>query len=377
MLPSQYGPSAHGHSVAGRVVELDSLRGIAAATVVIHHLWAISHFHEAPWYLTPLTAGHEAVILFFVLSGYVLSLPFWAGKQTKYSIYFVRRVFRIYVPFVMALILSAIGCSLFYRIHLPLTGFYLKTWQEPVSVTLFLEQLLMPDDPILNGAIWTLRYEMELSLLFPFVCLFLSRRRYLPLFLLIAMRVSQSWLSHTHFFSASSATVSTLLSFIYYAPFFVVGAILAREREVLLRLVFLLNKYILYALVLAALLLYYHRPLFHLTTPKSELLTLLGASMLIIFVQDPRAGLGLTNPVCQYLGRISYSMYLVHYIVLFALFDLAYTHVSLPLLSCLCLAGTVVASHFFCIGVEEPALRIGKFLSKRLPDTRHQSISIA
>ena len=367
MSPSQIGPSAHGHFASGRVVQLDSLRGIAAATVVVHHLWAMSHSERTPWYLVPFTAGHEAVILFFVLSGYVLSLPFWEGRQSRYSVYLVRRICRIYAPFVLTLLLSAFGCSLFYKTHLPLTEFYLKTWQDPVSVISFVGQLSMPDRPVLNGAIWTLRYEMELSFVFPLVCWLLSRSRYLPFVVLAVMRFAQSWLSHTQVISRSGPVTSFLSGFLYYAPFFICGGILARERMLLLRLVVAVRRRVLYVLLAGALLLYFNQMVVSLSAPQSEILTLLGALMLMMFVQDPRTGLGMTNGVCQYLGRVSYSMYLVHYIVLFALFDLLYWYVSLPLLACLCLAGTVGVAHVFCIGVEEPALRLGKYLSRRLP----------
>jgi len=366
MLPSQFGPAAHGHSAAGRVVELDSLRGVAAATVVVHHLWGISSNTPPAWYFVPITSGQEAVILFFVLSGYVLSLPVWTGRQSSYPIYLVRRIFRIYVPFVAALILSAIGCTVFYKTHLQLTDFYMKTWQDPVTLRDFLHQLTMPDIPTLNGAMWSLRYEMELSILFPFICWFLARSRYLPFVLLPAIRLLQMWIAHRTF-TAFHAELTILSDFLYYSLFFIAGALLARERAILLRFTFLLKAPVLYLSVVVALLLYYHRMFLHLSTPQGELLTLIGSLILLVAVQDPRASLGMNNAVCQYLGRISYSMYLIHYVVLFALFDLAYGRIPFPLLICLCLVATLAVSHLFCISVEEPSLRLGKYLSKRLP----------
>jgi peptidoglycan/LPS O-acetylase OafA/YrhL len=85
-----------------RFVELDALRGVAACTVVLHHL-AQAYSFESPWYLRPLVAGHEAVILFFTLSGFVLSLPFWnRGSNGPYGQYLIRRFFRIYVRCTLA-----------------------------------------------------------------------------------------------------------------------------------------------------------------------------------------------------------------------------------------------------------------------------------
>ena len=53
---------------------LDSLRGIAALMVIFHHFWEMNHPSDdrlRPWLF--FCAGHEAVIFFFVLSGFVLS----------------------------------------------------------------------------------------------------------------------------------------------------------------------------------------------------------------------------------------------------------------------------------------------------------------
>ncbi len=60
-----------------RILAFDSLRGLAAVVVVFCHFRLA--FTNAPpaWFIWPLFAGHQAVTVFFVLSGYVLSLPYW------------------------------------------------------------------------------------------------------------------------------------------------------------------------------------------------------------------------------------------------------------------------------------------------------------
>jgi hypothetical protein len=80
---------------SGRLPSLDGLRGVAALIVVVHHTLltvpslSVAYFLDGPaavrgskaWWLswTPLHliwAGGEAVIVFFVLSGFVLALPY-------------------------------------------------------------------------------------------------------------------------------------------------------------------------------------------------------------------------------------------------------------------------------------------------------------
>src|ERR1700722_675999 len=329
MAPAPLRPVAPAQAIKGRVTELDALRGIAAVTVVCAHWWGICQFHPPPWIFRPLITGREAVILFFVLSGYVLSLPIWSGRQLPYPEYIIRRTFRIYIPFVAALALSAICCRIFYGTHLPLTSFYQKTWQTPLSATLFARELLMPPNSVLNGAIWSLRYEMEVSILFPFLCVFLLRSgRYSWVVLCILLRAVDWSLVHGHFGGPNLAAIN-LAWFFYFSIFFIIGATLASERTTLARLLSRTPKPALAAFLLLALALYCNTMFVHASVPSSDFFTMLGVSAIIILVQDPRLKLGLNSAIPQYLGRISYSMYLVHYTVLFALFDLAYSKIHI------------------------------------------------
>jgi len=76
---------------AGRITELDAVRGFAAVTVVVgHSLTVFPNFDDATRgksglalvnavKYSPLAlvqSGDAAVILFFILSGFVLALPF-------------------------------------------------------------------------------------------------------------------------------------------------------------------------------------------------------------------------------------------------------------------------------------------------------------
>jgi peptidoglycan/LPS O-acetylase OafA/YrhL len=80
--------------------ELDSLRGIAGVTMMLFHfhfLWEESphsSWQESLFMLPSLKfviAGHAAVVLFFLLSGFVLALPVIHGRQALWG-YLVKRV---------------------------------------------------------------------------------------------------------------------------------------------------------------------------------------------------------------------------------------------------------------------------------------------
>ena len=95
-----------------RYEELDSLRGIAALIVLFCHLLfifpSIGDNLNAKFgiVLSILWDGHSAVIIFFVLSGFVLSLPFYKDNKPNYIRYLIKRICRIYVPYISVIIIA-------------------------------------------------------------------------------------------------------------------------------------------------------------------------------------------------------------------------------------------------------------------------------
>lgn len=105
-----------------RLYQLDALRGIAAFSVLLSHafltfpvVWDTTTPSGEPWYLqlamfSPLRvfwAGHEAVIFFFILSGFVLALPYYDNRESQpYKLYLAKRVLRIYTPYLAAVLLA-------------------------------------------------------------------------------------------------------------------------------------------------------------------------------------------------------------------------------------------------------------------------------
>src|SRR5258708_1027684 len=116
------GAGSRGAGQGARVDQLDSLRGLAAVNVMASHLLlcvplifagvhdrdGANRFTYAILY-TPLhlfIAANEAVILFFILSGFVLSLPFFSPQAPSYRELAIRRVCRIYLPCLASLAIA-------------------------------------------------------------------------------------------------------------------------------------------------------------------------------------------------------------------------------------------------------------------------------
>jgi peptidoglycan/LPS O-acetylase OafA/YrhL len=129
---------------------LDLVRFTAAVMVVLYHSWA-EIFPGMPF----KWPGHEAVVVFFVLSGYVISHAAKAPGTTL-STYVIHRFARI-VPVAYGALLLAL-CICLWQPGLNKDG---DTWLRTLMNMFFLAQsgLLAMEAP-LNPPFWSLNYEV-------------------------------------------------------------------------------------------------------------------------------------------------------------------------------------------------------------------------
>jgi peptidoglycan/LPS O-acetylase OafA/YrhL len=103
-----------GNASHPRYRQLDSLRGLGAVSVFFAHfiglkisLPLLHTIQQSPFGI--LFNGTAALMLFFVLSGFVLSLPFVdSGKPLKLTSFYIKRVFRIYPAYIFAVIFAVL-----------------------------------------------------------------------------------------------------------------------------------------------------------------------------------------------------------------------------------------------------------------------------
>ena len=208
-----------------RYRQLDALRGIAAIVVVIGHMATfVNVYGNTGLFRTPLSpyiTGQAAVILFFVLSGFVLAVPFLTGSNQSYFPYVARRMCRLYLPAAVAVLTSIALLSLLHMLVAVFpSGGEPSTWNEPLSFRLLMSDLLMIGFPFggvrLNPPTWSLIVEIRASLLFPFLMLLGLRLRWLGLFLMIAVALAsarvRTGLGDTSPIGATSALGSVLLT---------------------------------------------------------------------------------------------------------------------------------------------------------------------
>ncbi len=172
-------------TVRGRVVGLDGLRGIAALYVAAFHCW-LSIFRGFPKNFGPgwlgwLMYGHLAVVFFLALSGFSLSLtPAGRGWRLGGLLrYAQRRAWRILPPYWAAVVFSLlVAWFVVPQFHVGP-----PTLRSVVVFPLLLQDFIPARSP--NGAFWSIAVEAELYVAFPL--LLLIRRRAGALVLLVAV----------------------------------------------------------------------------------------------------------------------------------------------------------------------------------------------
>jgi peptidoglycan/LPS O-acetylase OafA/YrhL len=364
-----------------RFYELDSLRGVAALTVVLHHfsrLCSAGFIHlliRTP--LRLLIAGHQAVILFFLLSGFVLTLPYKKKTGLSYGPFLLKRVCRIYLPYLGALTL-AILCDLSFPGHGPYDNYWINyTWSEPVTAHLVIQHVLFLgsyDWQQFNTAFWSLVYEMRISLVFPFIAVAVLRLQSRWLIVCAAVLSLASFpaarlLSAVLHLGNLDSAINTTRT-LHYAAFFIIGSVLAKHLHAVNRWYARLKPSYAAALALVSLALYGFSDASSLTQRLSipgdlfDWPVAAGAVMLIVFAMNSRPFHSfLTSHTIHYLGERSYSLYLIHGTILFALIHTLMGRVRMDVLFLIYIAITLIVTEIFYRLIEHPSMLLGRRLT--------------
>jgi peptidoglycan/LPS O-acetylase OafA/YrhL len=309
---------------------------------------------------------------FFILSGFVLSLPFLSGHPQSYCTFVTRRFCRIYLPYVAALFIamgvrSAVGVE---PLH-DAAPWFAAFWSAPPTLGTVAGYLAMTGFSYhtnIDFVVWSLIHEMRISLIFP------------PL--LAATSHSRLWLRLLAFFAFSFAcgwwavrigqgsviqlSMQTMLQTGSYIWFFVVGIELARHRRVIAAWVASRSRISVGALFSLAACLYCARYLFPALgpTPESDFIIGMGAAgFIVLALGRARFDRWLTWAPFLFLGEVSYSLYLFHPIVLLA-FVYSLHNVLSPTIILIAIApASILAAWGARRLIEEPTIRLGRFLT--------------
>ncbi len=365
-----------------RFIELDALRGLAALLVVLHHLrllWetdAESTSRGLRRLLSSLNpAGNASVILFFVLSGFVLSLPAISGRPQSYLTFVIRRVFRIYVPYLVALATAVAGA---YWLHGIITGsvWFHAMWSEPVDWRLVLQHVLFIgayNTAQFDNPIWSLVHEMRISLIFPLLCAVVLRLKSKWSFAVgLAMSAFAGLLQKPPLMVEWPTAVT-----VHYAGLFVFGITLARERNYLGawflrrpgRFIAVLIGLTMPFLALLWLDSYGSSKSIETVLPHASnyirdwIIALCAGGLMIVSISSAACKRVLSWAPIHFLGEVSYSLYLWHVIVLLYCVHLLYGKIPLPAILLLVLVLSLAVSWCSYHWIEKPSMELGRKLS--------------
>lgn len=178
------------HREKAHVLPLDSIRGIAATSVVIHHLLLMPTFlaafpHNAWINCSFFRSAWLLVDLFFVLSGIVMSLSYVDGDFERFSLreFMVRRLARVYPLHIVMLLANLLFRLL--RISLVVAGIVVAAptaFEVNNAYSFLLNVLLLHSMGFIdylswNAPSWSISVEFYTYLVFGLIVLIAQRMR--------------------------------------------------------------------------------------------------------------------------------------------------------------------------------------------------------
>tara|TARA_R110000850_G_scaffold218852_2_gene344396 strand:- start:15984 stop:17138 length:1155 start_codon:yes stop_codon:yes gene_type:complete len=296
---------------------LDCLRGIAALYVVINHSrgnlfmggselaeiipiseWSIwTKLHYALLQFTSL--GTEFVVFFFVLSGF--SIAFSLSRKQKIPLFYLKRLIRLYPPYILALCWAAFA---FYIFSIYQPEFNLNDY----SVFATLKSTLLNLIYVYNGAyipqFWSLIHEVIFYILAPIL---IVRRRYY--YIISILFYLYGW-----FYNWNSLTGGSILTkFLFdYNIYFTIGIWLFFNYDLVKKYVTVnkLKTYIIF-IGLVSIMVFVK----FMTSDYNKITPLL-ASILSIFLIINFQKNKIYSRILLFLGATSYTLYISHYATL-------------------------------------------------------------
>jgi len=266
------------------------------------------------------------VIIFFVLSGFFIARSL---KQKRYSplFFYGDRVIRIYIPYFGSLLVGCLAIMLAHYVNPALfeivhperpynkelmIAFQNLNWESAVNAIFFLpghKNIYFG----LNGPYWSLFFEALFYIIIPFVFIIIKKYWFFILALFL----------HLLSFFVDTKRISILAFFLNYSLYFAMGVLLYElssgrsSRFYLIKYTHRMTN----TLVCGSLILLMMSILVGLAHFEkiSFALGMLGSVLLMIWLLYGRRSAiynsvkrVLVNPISDFLGKISFSMYLIH-----------------------------------------------------------------
>jgi peptidoglycan/LPS O-acetylase OafA/YrhL len=369
------------------VASIDGLRGFGALCVLCTH-YCRDLFQDATGYpsvartmiamdYTPLYvifAGYPWINMFFVLSGFALAAMVSGPGNTPrtYLPYAINRVFRIYPAYFFVVLATFVLQHFLYKGPISAFGdWFNSSWTTPPTRSDLLDHAVMIGQFKTDRfvfVIWSLVQEMRISFLFPPIYAVVARlgvrgNIYLGIGL-IALDFTWATLADNDYLSPNSYYFT-----LHYTIFFWAGSLIFKFREALKQWWVERHNWQIAVLGGAGFILFtYGGSVERFLTPEAMRTVVIGdwlsGSGDVIFIMfviySAPLSRFLSIRTMRFLGTISYSLYLLHGIILIAALHAFYGVVPLAILLPSCVAASVLLSFMSLTIVEKPFMTFGK-----------------
>jgi len=326
-----------------RIEFIDVIRGIASLMVLFQHVFEKIYTSFESYTLNYFNFGIAGVSSFFLVSGFII--PLSLERRPSVKLFIVNRFFRIYPLYIFVLLCTVLILTIKHTVISTSTFIY--------NLTLFQEYF---GKPLYVGLSWTLSLEIVWYAIFAIIFL-LSLQKNIFTFLriaggLIILISIISLIVGTRFPMGRFAYLySCLIGLMTYR--FYIGDI---SKEKFKRALFIsllpiiISFYITYG--------HFHNSIFSLVC---VFLSWLGGYLLffILFITRKNE----YKWLWMYLGRISYSTYLLHsiFIGIFFYYFNANIYVGLSIIGM-----AILSAHYTFLYIETPGIRLGKTIHNKL-----------
>ena len=318
-----------------RLHEFDALRGIAAVAVVFAHLLNYApasmgspYGHWSAPFWSFAANGHFAVLIFFAISGFVLSYPYFIGAKAEKNLKLdvANRLPRLLIPvFITGMLcfaiqmfaLSAAGGEQLAPFASPewIARWNVSGWDTAREIEFLMTRVffLYSETDTMNVNLWTMPVEFAFSLLVFAVGAVVLRRFDIALLLII--------ISGASIFSWRADMLEYFLKALAGSVFFL-GVLVAYQidsvRSVVGRRWWMPSVLMIGGLLVSSVLT--RHDMHYLLANALGLMSIFW--FFIGFASAPQLREKLDHPFFGFLGEVSFALYLVHGSILYAVFQI-------------------------------------------------------
>ncbi|MCX6306815.1 MAG: acyltransferase [Bacteroidetes bacterium] len=356
---------------------MNGIRFIAAFSVILHHIeqtkfWindpALNNYPNIWQSMFCDNIGHKGRIIFFVLSGFLITYLFLAEIRKTGTLnlqkFHTRRALRVWPVYILVVLFAFIVLPRYTNIHYYngtsfndqlYDGYWLKFGMVVFMMANFARFLF---NPVLGVTqLWSIAVQEQFYLVWPFLTRFFKKYFLNFVVIFIVFKVSieilmKIYLKNYSSFPSEIITSTRLVTMIKWWEIFAVdqlaiGALCAyifiNRKEKILRLVY--NPFLVGLVIVVYVYLFFIKVDFYGHTFVEGIIA---AVLMMNISTNPKCPVKLENRVFNYLGNISYGIYLFHNICIISILNVLiyYTNISgnVVLFNIILYAGSMTAT---------------------------------